>query len=594
MSRSTVKSERRRKSRSRPPRLVYAELPNGNGGMIRDLSEEGFAVRAMMPLHAGASTYFAFSLSESIRIEGEGEILWIGENGRVAGIRFTQIASTAREQIRKWLSEPQESPEFEEIPGKPVDPPASTLEQLREEIRSSPMVGEPPMAVPDVPPLPLPEMVPVASEISPTNPPLEIAAPIENVVPPESAALPGMTLPGLQANLLGGKKLVRAYKVFSDSTETPVLPSVRPPETVTPASKVIPSAPPPKNAPSDLQASALRESDIATSPETPSLTPAPALPPRTTPIEIAAAVPTSPAALTSAHDEVVSAEAQNAFPPLGVPKNRVKPSQPDRPLPDISQILIQPAGRRTGHSANSTMLEPLSSPEWLREPRHASPTERITLSLAFKFMIVLAMGAAVSVFHREVGQSLIWLGEQMGGTQISETQLPAPNDGVSTDAPIGTPSNPSNSPTQERSFAESETPDGRTAADSGAPGNNSQAAHSGDARNATPPVTPLSGMTAPSSSNAGEDSGQLEYAQAMQILRGRSSGEDQSEVVRLLWIAVEKGNSNAELALAEMYWHGQGVGRNCDQTRILLGAAARKGSAEARKRLQKFQREGCE
>ena len=591
MSRSTVKSERRRKSRNRPPRLVYAELPNGNGGMIRDLSEEGFAVRAMMPLHAGASTYFAFSLSESIRIEGEGEILWIGENGRVAGIRFTQIASTAREQIRKWLSEPQESPEFEEVPGKPVDPPASTLEQLREEIRSSPMAGEAPKAVPDVPPPPLPEMLPVASEISPTNPPLEIAAPIENVVPPESLALPGMTLPGLQADLLGGKKFARAYKASSDSTETPVLPPVRPPETATPASKVIPSAPPPKNAPSDLQASALRESDIAPLPETPSLTPAPALAPRTTPIEIAAAFPTPPAALTSAHDEVVSAEARNAFPPLGVPRNLVKPSQPDRPLPDISQILIQPAGRRTGHSANSTMLEPLSSPEWLREPRPASPTERITLSLAFKFMIVLAMFAAVSVFHREVGQSLIWLGEQMGGTQVSETQSPTPNDGVSTDASIGTPSN---SPTQERSSAEPETSEGRTAADSGAPANNSQASHAGDARNATPPVAPLSSMKAPSSSNPGEDSGQLEYAQAMQILRGRSSGEDQSEVVRLLWIAVEKGNPNAELALAEMYWHGQGVGRNCDQTRILLSAAARKGSAEARKRLQKFQREGCE
>ena len=82
--------------------------------------------------------------------------------------------------------------------------------------------------------------------------------------------------------------------------------------------------------------------------------------------------------------------------------------------------------------------------------------------------------------------------------------------------------------------------------------------------------------------------------QAMQLLHGKNTGAGLREVVRLLWSAVQKGNPSAELALAEMYWHGQGVARNCDQTRILLSAAARRGSAEAQKRLRQFQREGCE
>jgi len=43
-----------------------------------------------------------------------------------------------------------------------------------------------------------------------------------------------------------------------------------------------------------------------------------------------------------------------------------------------------------------------------------------------------------------------------------------------------------------------------------------------------------------------------------------------------------------------MYWHGRGVARNCEQTRVLLTAAARKGSTEAQKRLQQFEQEGCE
>ena len=107
-------------------------------------------------------------------------------------------------------------------------------------------------------------------------------------------------------------------------------------------------------------------------------------------------------------------------------------------------------------------------------------------------------------------------------------------------------------------------------------------------------VTPLAGITPPATPDTSPDAGQAEYLQAVQILRGRNAGVDTPEAVRLLWIAVEKGNPGAEVTLADLYWRGQGVVRNCDQTRILLTAAARKGSAEAQKRLQQFQREGCE
>lgn len=67
-----------------------------------------------------------------------------------------------------------------------------------------------------------------------------------------------------------------------------------------------------------------------------------------------------------------------------------------------------------------------------------------------------------------------------------------------------------------------------------------------------------------------------------------------TEAVRLLWVAVEKGNSNAEITLAELYREGRGVAKNCDQTKILLTAAAKKGSAEAQKHLDHFLAEGCE
>ena len=51
----TVHTERRKKLRNRPPRLVYVELESGNGGMMRDLTEGGFALRAMMPLRVSVT-----------------------------------------------------------------------------------------------------------------------------------------------------------------------------------------------------------------------------------------------------------------------------------------------------------------------------------------------------------------------------------------------------------------------------------------------------------------------------------------------------------------------------------------------------------
>jgi len=82
--------------------------------------------------------------------------------------------------------------------------------------------------------------------------------------------------------------------------------------------------------------------------------------------------------------------------------------------------------------------------------------------------------------------------------------------------------------------------------------------------------------------------------QAQDILRSKQRASGLPEAARLLWIAVEKGNSAAEVSLAELYWRGEGVTKNCDQTHILLTAATRKGNPEAQKRLDRFLRDGCE
>jgi TPR repeat protein len=112
------------------------------------------------------------------------------------------------------------------------------------------------------------------------------------------------------------------------------------------------------------------------------------------------------------------------------------------------------------------------------------------------------------------------------------------------------------------------------------------------------PVSPTPAVNQPSvpkpAPAVSSEPGQQEYLQAQEILKNRNRQGAVAEAVRLLWIAVEKGNSGAEIALAELYRKGQGVAKNCDQAKILLTAAARKGSAEAQKRLEKLRKEGCE
>jgi TPR repeat protein len=69
--------------------------------------------------------------------------------------------------------------------------------------------------------------------------------------------------------------------------------------------------------------------------------------------------------------------------------------------------------------------------------------------------------------------------------------------------------------------------------------------------------------------------------------------QDPVEHARWLWAAVAQGNTSAEVTLAELYLIGQGVTQNCDQARVLLKAAAKKGSGEAIDKLAKLEHQGC-
>jgi hypothetical protein len=63
--------------------------------------------------------------------------------------------------------------------------------------------------------------------------------------------------------------------------------------------------------------------------------------------------------------------------------------------------------------------------------------------------------------------------------------------------------------------------------------------------------------------------------------------------IESLWGAVQRGSLAAERALAERFARGDGVAMNCDQAKVLLKAAANRGSREARLRLDELETGGC-
>jgi hypothetical protein len=66
-----------------------------------------------------------------------------------------------------------------------------------------------------------------------------------------------------------------------------------------------------------------------------------------------------------------------------------------------------------------------------------------------------------------------------------------------------------------------------------------------------------------------------------------------TEDVSSLWTSVENGDTGAEVMLASRYVRGEGVPQSCAQARVLLEAATKRGSSEAKQKLSELGLAGC-
>ena len=85
--------------------VVYVDFGADNGGIVLNLSEDGFSVQTAMPLAPE-------SLS-SMRLKGDadggcievcGRIAWISDSRKTAGIQFVGLSDAARQQIARWIA----------------------------------------------------------------------------------------------------------------------------------------------------------------------------------------------------------------------------------------------------------------------------------------------------------------------------------------------------------------------------------------------------------------------------------------------------------------------------------------------------------
>ncbi|HEV8075106.1 MAG TPA: PilZ domain-containing protein [Candidatus Acidoferrum sp.] len=582
----TLKTERRTQLRKRPLSLVYVELPPSNGGMMRDLSEHGFSLRAMMPLRPSEKIPFSFALDTSARIDGEAIVLRLDDGGHVAALEFAGLPTHSRDQIRRWLDKFDEpiSPESSPVQAKASK--HASLTELRTQIRPPKPPSPTPRVAESAPPAPAPPKMtePPPTEQAPTPPspvaeiapsPPIVAAPTMPDPPPVQVSATVVTSPPPPPVVIAPPNPEPPLPLLVESPQQPPRqPAMAIPRPSSPPLKEAPPSPPPTFRPTfeQLETSPLppllKLSSVRPGPPPPEILPEPVVP----------ATISKPVAEPPARIQISLPKPE----PPAATDSRIPEPLPARPV----------APRRVPPPA----LEPLSSFEAETDSDTPGWMDRFTFGRAVGIMLLLTLIAGSYVYHRELGQALIWLGHEIAGEDSPENSK--------ADRPV-TPSVahaiPDSSPSARAIpppplTIQQPTPSIEPRGENLPPA--SDKTPSPQLKGATPgSLLPLTQVTrppapAPSADNSGE-TGQQEYLQALKILRAPGRATELPAAIRLLWVAVEKGNTSAEIELAELFRQGRGVAKNCAQTRILLSAAARRGNAEARKRLEAFQREGC-
>lgn len=83
--------------------LTYITLDDANGGIIRNVNDEGVAVQALTALLPQQHVRLRFELKyPRLRVETSGQVSWTSPSGQ-CGIRFVDLPARTRHQINEWI-----------------------------------------------------------------------------------------------------------------------------------------------------------------------------------------------------------------------------------------------------------------------------------------------------------------------------------------------------------------------------------------------------------------------------------------------------------------------------------------------------------
>jgi hypothetical protein len=570
-------------TQKKPDQLVYLELGVGNGGMLLTISEDGFRFRAVTPVRADTSMPFAFSLDGRNRLEGEGTVEWVEEDGKSGGMRFTEVSPEFHATLGAWLNSEVSHQAGREVAPAAATPP-DTMEKIRQELRAG-YPTRPDEVTPTVKTSEQkPELRIFPSTTSDKNV-FEKSRPDKNSseknVPPQK---PKPTI------------FARTPKKISDSKEPSTASRLFP---LSSAGATTPEKP------ATVSSAFLKPAIEA---KAPTVSRAPVIPAK--PVESAATVPTK--------REVPYAAASSAL-----FRTAPKPAERDvvAEIPAAEPLVATESFAAAHARPFIPPLEESFEQAWERA-KLTSPPDSPHLSRAaaggiIAIALAIILGALAYNFRQDIGAIFIQLGQSISGE--NRTAVPAPYH-VQENKPDTTPSAEPNQTTSQPAASQSAASQPQNApAELGNAGKSSASSANTNAVTRTGAATPgasgtKSGAALPPVVKVPENSppdvsadpagktgltadsgiGQEEFAAAQDVLRGGNRQRDLTRAVALLWSSVKKGYVPAEVTLADLYRRGDGVEKNCDQARVLLVAASKKGSFEARQILEQIAEQGCE
>lgn len=97
--------------------VVYLNMQSGNGGIVVDVSRTGLGFQAACPILPDEPMAFRISSQAIQDIEVTGDLVWTDHDRKRGGLRFGSLPVEVRQQIQRWLDEPESQSRNSKDPG---------------------------------------------------------------------------------------------------------------------------------------------------------------------------------------------------------------------------------------------------------------------------------------------------------------------------------------------------------------------------------------------------------------------------------------------------------------------------------------------